>query len=254
MRSSKRIIRGQQAAELPSWSVEIIGSHYENAVERMLAEVDHLEHPGSRPPLPLSEREQALQNREQAMKQREIQLKQLEQETLSKAQEEGRQAGYEAGWHAASDERQALLHATQTIEHEFEQFKTELADKLLDLAVMVSKKVVADTVELNTEHAKALLEQVLESMNLHGKAITLKAHPDTCALLKTHYEQDHSVGNIRLVQDTKQIKGGFVLQHTEGEVDCTLETRWQKAIEALGRSTPLATDETKAPEAAPHHG
>ena len=91
MPSSKRIIRGPEAADLPGWSVEIIGSQYENAVERMLAEVDHLEHPGSKPPLPLSEREQSLQNREYALKQREIELKALEQETLHKAQEEGRQ-------------------------------------------------------------------------------------------------------------------------------------------------------------------
>ncbi len=240
MPSSKRIIRGPLAAELPGWSVEIIGSQYENAVERMLAEVDHLEHPGSRPPLPLSEREQSLQNREYALKQREIELKKLEQETLHKAQEEGRQAGYEAGWHAANDERQALLHATQTIELEFDQFKTELADKLLDLAVMVSQKVLADSVRAHRDHAKVLLEQVIESMNLHSKAITVKAHPETCALLKTHYEQDHSLGNLRLIQDPKLIKGGLVLQHNEGEVDCTLETRWQKAIEALGRNTPLS--------------
>ena len=50
MRSSNRIIRGLDAAELPNWSVELIGSRYENPVDRMMAEIDRHQKESSVPP------------------------------------------------------------------------------------------------------------------------------------------------------------------------------------------------------------
>jgi hypothetical protein len=50
MRSSNRIIRGLDAAELPNWSVELIGSRYENPVDRMMAEINRHQTEISAPP------------------------------------------------------------------------------------------------------------------------------------------------------------------------------------------------------------
>jgi len=48
-----------------------------------------------------------------------------------------------------------------------------------------------------------------------------------------------------MIEDPKQLQGGFLLQHPEGEVDATLQTRWLRAIEALGRSNPLSPEDTE---------
>ena len=131
------------------------------------------------------------------------------------------------------------------MEAEFERFKSELSEKLLDLAVLVSKKVIGDTLALHPEQAAELLNQVLESMQLHSKAVTLRAHPNTIRVLEAQFGDQQMLGNLRMIEDPKQLQGGFLLQHPEGEVDATLQTRWLRAIEALGRNNPLSPEDTE---------
>lgn len=245
MRSSNRIIRGLDAAELPNWSVELIGSRYENPVDRMMAEINRHQTESSAPaPAPTAE-ELRLKEWEQALARREKQLEELEKDTLKQAEERGQQLGYEAGWNAAHNERVVLVQAASTMEAEFERFKSELSEKLLDLAVLVSKKVIGDTLALHPEQAAELLNQVLESMQLHGKAVSLRAHPNTIRVLEAQFGDQQMLGNLRLIEDPTQLQGGFLLQHPEGEVDATLQTRWLRAIEALGRNNPLSPEDTE---------
>lgn len=245
MRSSNRIIRGLDAAELPNWSVELIGSRYENPVDRIMAEIDRHHKEASAPPPVLTEEELRLKEWEAALVRREKQLEELEKDTLKQAEERSQQLGYEAGWNAAHNERVLLVQAATTLEEEFGRFKSELSEKLLDLSVLVSKKVIGDTLALHPEHAAELLNHVLESMQLHSKAITLRAHPNTIRVLEAHFGDQQMLGNLRMIEDPKQLQGGFLLQHPEGEVDATLQTRWLRAIEALGRNSPLNPEDTE---------
>ena len=245
MRSSNRIIRGLDAAELPNWSVELIGSRYENPVDRMMAEINRHQTESSTPPPAPTAEELRLKEWEQALARREKQLEELEKDTLKQAEERGQQLGYEAGWNAAHNERVVLVQAASTMEAEFERFKSELSEKLLDLAVLVSKKVICDTLALHPEQAAELLNQVLESMQLHSKAVTLRAHPNTIRVLEAQFGDQQMLGNLRMIEDPKQLQGGFLLQHPEGEVDATLQTRWLRAIEALGRNNPLSPEDTE---------
>lgn len=245
MRSSNRIIRGLDAAELPNWSVELIGSRYENPVDRMMAEINRHQTESSAPPPAPTAEELRLKEWEQALARREKQLEELEKDTLKQAEERGQQLGYEAGWNAAHNERVVLVQAASTMEAEFERFKSELSEKLLDLAVLVSKKVIGDTLALHPEQAAELLNQVLESMQLHSKTVTLRAHPNTIRVLEAQFGDQQMLGNLRMIEDPKQLQGGFLLQHPEGEVDATLQTRWLRAIEALGRSNPLSPEDTE---------
>ncbi|HEX4855786.1 MAG TPA: FliH/SctL family protein, partial [Limnobacter sp.] len=109
--------------------------------------------------------------------------------------------------------------------------------------VMVSKKVIADTIAVQPAQASELLNQVLDTMQLHSKAISLKAHPSTLRTLEAQFGDQQMLGNIRMIEDKDQLQGGFVLQHPEGEVDVSLQTRWLRAIEALGRNTPMTPDD-----------
>jgi flagellar assembly protein FliH len=245
MRSSSRIIRGLDAAALPSWSVELIGSRYETPVDRIMAEVNRHHQEIITPPPAPTEEELRLKEWEEALARREKQLDELEKDTLKQAEERGQQLGYEAGWNAAHNERVILVQAANTIEAEFERFKSELSEKLLDLAVMVSKKVIGDTLAQHPEQAANLLNQVLESMQLHGKAVSLRANPHTIRVLEAQFGDQQMLGNLRMIEDPEQLQGGFVLQHPEGEVDLTLQTRWLRAIEALGRNNPINPDELK---------
>jgi len=242
--SSKRIIRGEQAQGFRSWDIDLLGGDYAGPVERLMGHLN-----GTRSKLqetPPSEQEMRLRQWEAQLAQREAQIEALERETMQKAEEIGQQRGYEAGWDAAHHERVALIQATNSMTEEFERFKTDLGEKILDLAVLVAKKVVGDTVQLHPEQAFAALQDILNSMNLDEKSITLVAHPHTLEVLSAQFGDQRELAGVKLLSDPKQINGGFVLRHPEGEVDATLQSRWLRAIEALDRHIELSEDDLKS--------
>jgi flagellar assembly protein FliH len=243
MRSSSRIIRGEEAQRLESWSVDSIGSSFDNKVDRLLEELagELLKRPIVPPPL--TEAEQALNDREQALNEREAALTLLEQKTLHKAEEMGQQRGYEAGWNAAHQERIALEQAATSLTEQFETFKNGLSTKLLDLAIAISRKVIADTLELHPEAAAIALKELINSMQLDTTAIVLRAHPQTVRLLEAQLGNMKDLAHMRILEDKNQLQGGFILQHPEGEIDASVESRWLRTIEALGKKTPLESQE-----------
>lgn len=243
--SNSRIIRGTEAAKLQSWKVDLLGTHYESKVDRVLTEIS------MQRPAPdifpkarnLSPDESRMHDWEMQLKEREAHLMSLEEESRKQGFELGRKQGYEDGWTTAQNEREVLAKAAAHIEQQFEQLKTNLADKLLDLAVLTSKKVLADTVAARPDQAAALLQQVLDTLQLDCAAITLRANAQTLQILGTHLGESSRLGNLRMIEDTSQADGGFILQHPEGEVDASIKTRWLRAIEALGKHDEEPGDE-----------
>ena len=249
MRSSNRIIRGDEAASLPNWSVDLIGSHYDTPAERLLSELS-----GCKESLPKAQHIQGAQETrlhtwEQNLKQREAEFAQLQQETLKQARETGQQRGYEAGWNAAHQERVQLIHATQSLHDQFESFKKDLSRKILELALLTSKKVIGDTIALHPEQVCAVLEEIVQSMQLESKSVTLRAHPDTAKVLEAQFGDKQMLSNLKIYEDKNQLPGGFILQHPEGEVDATIQTRWLRTIETFGHKDPLAPGDLPGSEA-----
>lgn len=246
MPSSSRIIRGSEAAAYQSWNAQLLGTDYDSPVDRLLTEISrthgttlvHKALASSQEPEPTAE-ELRLAAREQALNEREAQIAQLEQQAIERGQQQGLQQGYDAGWDAANQERLLIAQAAAQLHDEFEQYKAGLADQLLSLAIAVSKKVLADSLQANPQHAKMLLEQVLDSHQIKTESLILLAHPRTLAALQAQVDQAHHLGGVRLVEDVSQLPGGLVLRHSEGEVDASLQTRWARALEALGQESPL---------------
>jgi flagellar assembly protein FliH len=243
--SNHRIIRGDQAKQYQSWRVSTLGPQYESRVDRLLTEIsrDHPQQEIIPKPHEPTEAEIQLQNWTMELKEREAQLAALEEEAVQRGFAHGQKIGYETGHQEAQQERELLLHAAESLDREFEQFKHQLSEKLLDIALLTSKKILADTLALHPENAALLLEQIIESMQLHNEAITLRCNNKTKQAIIKQLGQSDTLGKTRFVEDPNQMSQGFILQHPEGEVDVSLKTRWQRLTEALGKDTPLTKED-----------
>lgn len=243
--SNPRIIRGDQAKQFQNWNVTTFGPQYQSQVDRLLTEISR-EHPQEAiipEPPPPTEEEIRLQNWAMELKEREAQLADLEEEAVQRGFAHGQKVGYEAGHQEAQQERDLLVQAAESLDREFEQFKHQLSEKLLDIALLTSKKILADTLALHPENAALLLEQMIDSMQLHNEAITLRCNSKTRQAIIKQFGPTDTLSKTRFVEDPHQISQGFILQHPEGEVDLSLKTRWQRLTEALGKDTPLTKED-----------
>lgn len=235
---SDRIIRGEAAKKLSNVEFTTVGHRANNPVERLYSDLGTL-FPAESKPVELSETEKRLRDWEMHLKQREQAIAELERKTLEQATETGHQRGYEAGWDAAHYERTVLIQVASSLQEQFQKFQTELGDKVLDLACLVAGKILGDSVEQNLSQASAALHEIIHSMALKPDNLTLLAHPQTLEALKAQFGDESELSNIKLRADSNLMTGGFVLQHPEGQVDASMETRWKRTIESLGRKIPL---------------
>jgi flagellar assembly protein FliH len=239
MPSSKRIIRSLEAKHFQTLQFESIGSPFSNPVERLLGELCQGKNAlPLTPAKPLSAEEQKLQSWEEALHQREHNLNKLEQITREAAHTQGLEQGYQEGFSNAQAERQTLAHLAQMMQSEFEQLKNQLAQKILDLAVLATRKVLTDTIEVHPEATLQLLHTVLEQMQLEPKNLTLKAHPNTLHLLQNHFKDNPNWSTLQWHEDPQLQIGGFVLHHAAGAMDATIEKRWHQAMASLGVENP----------------
>lgn len=246
MPSSDRIIRGAQADEFQQWSVKLLGEAFEGPVDRLLTQISR-DRPGlpdlQAKIIPSSPAEEQLSLREQALLARELQLNELEDQARQQGFAQGREQGYEAGWVEAAQERHALSELTTQMAAEFEALKRTLADKVVQLSVMVAKKVLADSLHAHPEHAAVLVQELVEQLALDPQSLTVKANPATLTQLRNHLRDDPAFGALKWSSDPNQLPGGVVLSHPEGAVDASLSTRWGRIMETLGQQEALTAED-----------
>lgn len=164
-------------------------------------------------------------------------------QTSPRVQREGYDAGYREGTvaaqanivraHAAKTAHLAeLVNATT---REIAQLDTQLADNVLDLAIIIARSIVGESLNVRPE---LLLDTVREALQMLGQArapARLLLHPEDARLVREHLGDQCASGGWIIVEDGAIARGGCRLDSAGGELDATLHTRWQRVLAALGR-------------------
>jgi len=77
-------------------------------------------------------------------------------------------------------------------------------------------------------------------VNATGKPglLRLRLHPDDLALVQPHLDDDPAARRWRLQADPGMERGGCVAETALGNIDASLQTRWQRVVGALGHNLP----------------
>ena len=76
-------------------------------------------------------------------------------------------------------------------------------------------------------------------MSQAGEAsLKLRVHPQDAAMLEQALAGDSDTPRYRLIPDERITRGGCMAETALGSIDATLETRWKRAIAALGQEAP----------------
>ena len=115
----------------------------------------------------------------------------------------------------------------------------DAAGQILDLAVLLTEKIVSRVAVENTDAARANLAKVLEMAHCGGQ-IVVNVNPDQLESLRDDFaelvEALRLGGAVRLAGDPRVSPGGAVLVSRNGVIDATIETQLGNiAVGLLGR-------------------
>ena len=111
----------------------------------------------------------------------------------------------------------------------------EMAQELLTLALAVARQMLREALKVRPELVLPVVRQAIASLPQANQHPQLFLHPDDAALVRSGLESELAQGHWRVVEDGQMQRGGCRLETAQSELDATLESRWKKVLEALGR-------------------
>ncbi|MBP2635809.1 MAG: yscL [Firmicutes bacterium] len=184
-------------------------------------------------------------------------LKELAQqayeETLTKAQEEGRTQGYQEGYQegnqtALEDMRttsqEALEKAQQlikTAEQEVAQMFIAAEKQIVEIALAVAGKILVREVEENPTTILPIVKEALAKVSDQNQ-ILIRVNPDDYEMvLMAKRDLQLMVGRdnaINVAADHTVTAGGCIIETTLGTVDARLDTKFELVQKAIQEITP----------------
>ncbi|WP_258239647.1 flagellar assembly protein FliH [Pseudidiomarina homiensis] len=184
-------------------------------------------------------------------------LKQLREQARTEAYEKGYQEGFEkgsaegysAGKETAEKEvAQAFEERCQTtlsplnnmlseLEGALQSIDEQLAESLVQLAVTVGRQLAGEALQTHPEEILTLVREIIHEDPFIKDRPTLLLHPEDAPIVQEHLNDELKTHGWRVRQDEKLERGGCRLVSSQGEIDATIEARWERIISQLrGRS------------------
>lgn len=160
----------------------------------------------------------------------------------SEGRAEGHAAGFAAG-HAEGlrkGQEEARREATKlaalvgAMDEALDALDGEVAEEIVVLAIELARQMVRHTL---ADHPGAVAETVREALQqLPQNQISIHLHPDDAHLVRESLGDTLEYGHHRIIEDESITRGGCRLQAAGSEIDSSMQTRWQRTLESLGRS------------------
>ncbi|HEX4916590.1 MAG TPA: FliH/SctL family protein [Limnobacter sp.] len=188
----------------------------------------------------IKRREEEILKKAQALKQREVEVDHQAQASREAGYEEGFREGYNAGLDKSNREAELLAQVCVRLQAELSAVQHQLADKVMRLVVTTCRQVVQDHTLQCPQSVSQLLKQAIASISADVVYVTVAASPNTVAMFKQHLaalgplstQVQQSVA-VTFKEDERLVDGGFMIFHTAGQMDYSLETRWAQAMSTL---------------------
>lgn len=162
------------------------------------------------------------------------------------ARQGGYQDGYRDGLAALESFKQsfatqmssrigALLRA---FDEQLLALEQEMARAIADTATQLARQVVRDEISRDPECINRIAQESLGALLLSARHISIRVHPDDEPLVANGLGDLLQSRQVRVVGDAAVARGGCLIDSDIGAVDARVQTRWQRALGALGADVP----------------
>lgn len=181
-------------------------------------------------------------------------------QVMHSAHQQGYQDGYRDGMAALDSFKQtyAMQMSTQvgalleSLSAQLEDLQQDLARALAVSATHLARQIVRSELHSQPELVAQVANEALESLLLSARHVTLRVHPDDLPLVNQGSAEMLSARGARVVADTSLMRSSCMLESDIGVIDASMETRWRRAVAAIGCDEPWTPPaEHAATETAP---
>ncbi|QHI97944.1 flagellar assembly protein FliH [Xylophilus rhododendri] len=204
--------------------------------------------------------EEALRVREaQAAERQPVYLKRIQD-----AYEAGRQQGYEDGHAEALAEAEKKLEAyiasdaqasaerlaglTGSMGDSLGQAQDRIAVQVLEMAVAMARQVLRRELAADPHALLPVVREAMGQLIADGRPATVRMHPADLERLRVPLQEEFTGVAVAWVADAAMPASSCQVESSGTVIDGRLQTRWQRAISALGVDMPLEGGD-EAPEA-----
>jgi len=160
----------------------------------------------------------------------EAELAGLREAARAEGYAEGLAAGRLEGEQACGRMKQLAESFSSTLDN----LDFRLADMVLELALDVARQVVAGELAAHPERILDVVNLALKQMAETSREARLLLNPDDAALVRPHLDQVLDKNRLRIVEDARIVRGGCLIETSQGDLDATLPARWRQVVQVLG--------------------
>lgn len=157
---------------------------------------------------------------------------------LASLREAARAEGYAEGLAAARAEQEKsaarLKQLAESYAATLDNLDFRLADMVLDLSLDVARQVVAGELTVHPERILDVVNLALKQMAETSREARLLLNPEDAVLVRPHLDQVLDKNRLRIVEDTRIVRGGCLIETPHGDLDATLPARWRQVVQVLG--------------------
>ncbi|NMG76405.1 flagellar assembly protein FliH [Aromatoleum diolicum] len=149
------------------------------------------------------------------------------------ARREGYTAGFAEGAELARQQAERLADLANDLDESLKRLDQDVAEEVVALAVEIARQMVRHTL---ADHPSTINDTVRTALHqLPQSQVRIHVHPDDMALVREFLAEQSVHVHHQLLEDDSVTRGGCRLHTPSGEIDATLETRWRRILEGLGR-------------------
>jgi flagellar assembly protein FliH len=150
--------------------------------------------------------------------------------------EEASRQGYIEGKALAEREIARMNAVVEDLQQWVRQAEAQCADDLLRLALGIARQVVRTELTLNPDATLTLVREVIDAAPESPGRRSLHLHPADAERVIEAMGSALDAGTWQVVPDASISPGGCRLASKICDIDATLATRWQQAMQTIGRN------------------
>lgn len=151
--------------------------------------------------------------------------------------EQGRIAGLEAGRAEIAKEVTRLRQIGSAFSAEIAKANETVADDMLSLALDLTKAMLKTALTVRPDLVLPIVGEAIRYLPSVQQPALLVLNPQDAQLVRDHMRDELDKAGWRVTEDRQLARGGCRVETASNQIDATIETRWQRMAEALGRQS-----------------